>query len=281
MLYPIPVTATSQGIGRMKVSVVQHNPQDDLKTSLQVLFNTVKRAAEERPDLIALPEYYAFMGDGSKTLAASGAWFEEINAQTSALARSLGIPIHAGSLAQTRDTGTFNTTVVHGADGAEIARYSKIHLFDVDLSDGTQVRESDLICRGDSVETYDLNGWKIGCTICYDLRFPELFRRLRDQGAELILVPAAFMRETGQAHWHVLLRARAIETACYVAAPAQVFSFNGGKGHCYGHSLICDPWGTVLAEAPDTLGFADARLDKAFLSDVRRRIPVHRHHVLS
>jgi len=265
----------------MKISLVQHNPQDDLTASLEVLFETVKRAAEDAPDLIALPEYYAFMGDGSKTLAASGAWFDDINGKTSELAKSLGTAIHAGSLAETRDEGTFNTTVVHGADGSEVARYSKIHLFDIDLADGTQFRESDLICAGSSVETYELHGWTIGCTICYDLRFPELFRKLRDKGAELIMVPAAFMRETGQAHWEVLLRARAIETGCYVAAPAQVYSFNGGKGHCYGHSLVCDPWGAVLANASDTLGFVDAHLDKEFLSNVRNRVPVHRHHVLS
>lgn len=264
----------------MKVSVVQHNPQDDLKASLSVLFDTVRRAADEGPDLIALPEYYAYMGDGSKGLAASGAWFDEINGQTAALARTLGVVIHAGSLAERRGARTFNTTVVHGADGSEIARYSKIHLFDVDLADGTSIRESELISAGSSVETYDLKGWKIGCTICYDLRFPELFRRLRDMGAELILVPAAFMRETGRAHWEVLLRARAIETGTYVAAPAQVFSFNDGKGHCYGHSLICDPWGNVVANASDTLGFVDARLDKDFLNEVRTRVPVHRHHVL-
>ncbi|MDJ0821230.1 MAG: carbon-nitrogen hydrolase family protein [Paracoccaceae bacterium] len=265
----------------MKICVVQHNPQDDLKASLRILFETVRRAAEERPDLIALPEYYAFMGDGSKSLAASGAWFEEINGQTAELAKTLGIAIHAGSIAEKRETGTFNTTVVHGADGVEIARYSKIHLFDIDLPDGTQFRESDLISAGSSVETYELNGWKIGCTICYDLRFPELFRRLRDLGAELILVPAAFMRETGRAHWEVLLRARAIETGTYVAAPAQVFSFNEGKGHCYGHSLICDPWGNVIANAFDSLGFVDARLDKDYLNDVRARVPVHRHYVLT
>jgi len=264
----------------MKVSVVQHNPQDDLSASLTGLHDTIRRAAEDRPELIALPEYYAFMGDGGKTLAASGAWFDEINGQTAELAKSLEVTIHAGSLAEKRESGTFNTTVVHGKDGQEIARYSKIHLFDVDLPDGTQFRESDLISAGSEVATYELNGWKIGCTICYDLRFPELFRSLRDQGAELILVPAAFMRETGRAHWEVLLRARAIETGCYVAAPAQVFSFNGGKGHCYGHSLICDPWGNVMANASDTLGFVDARLDKDYLNDIRARVPVHRHHIL-
>lgn len=264
----------------MKLSLVQHNPKDDLNASLKVLFETVRRAAGENPDLIALPEYYAFMGDGSKTLAASGALFDQINGQTQDLAKSLGVAIHAGSLAEKRDSGTYNTTVVHGADGVEIARYSKIHLFDIDLADGTQFRESDLISAGERVVTYDLNGWKIGCTICYDLRFPELFRRLRDAGSELIFVPAAFMRETGQAHWEVLLRARAIETGTYVAAPAQVFSFDEGRGHCYGHGLICDPWGTVLANASDTLDFVDARLDKDFLKNVRARVPVHRHHVL-
>ncbi len=265
----------------MKISVVQHNPQDDLEASLGALYETVKRAADDGTDLIALPEYYAFMGDGGKTLAASGAWFEDINGRTAALAKSLGVAIHAGSLAEKRELGTFNTTVVHGPDGSEIARYSKIHLFDMDLPDGTKFRESDLISGGSDVATYDFKGWRIGCSICYDLRFPELFRRLRDEGAELMMVPAAFMRETGRAHWEVLLRARAIETGSYVAAPAQVFSFNDGKGHCYGHSLICDPWGHIIANASDRLGFVDARLEKDYLNDVRQRVPIHRHHVLT
>ncbi len=180
MVYPIALgrkhfDANLRGAEPMKISAVQHNPQDDLKVSLHVLFETVKRATADGPDLIALPEYYAFMGDSSKRLAASGAWFADINGQTAELAKSLGVTIHEGCLAEQRDDGTYNTTVVHGADGTELARYSKIHLFDIDLADGTQFRESDLICRGSSVETYDLNGWKIGCTICYDLRFPELF----------------------------------------------------------------------------------------------------------
>ncbi len=261
----------------MKISLVQHNPQDDLTVSLEELFENIRRAAQDAPDLIALPIYYAFIGDGSKTLAASGAWFDDINGQTSELAKSLGIAIYAGSLAETREDGTYITTGVHGADGSELARYSKIHLFDVDLADGTQFRESDLICAGSSVETYKLHGWTIGCTICYELCFQELFRKLRDKGPELIMVPAAFMRETGQAHWEVLLRAHAIETGCNVAAPAQVFSFNGSRGHCYGHSLVSDPWGTVVANASDTLGFIDARLDKEFLNNVRDRVPMRRH----
>ena len=151
-------TLLLHGSGCVKISLVQHNPRDDLAASLEVLFANVKRAAEDAPDLIAFPEYYAFMGDGSKTLAASGTRFDEINGQTSELAKSLGIAIHAGSLAETRQDGTFNTTVVHIADGSELACYPKIHPFDIDFADGTQFRESDLICPGSSVETYELHG---------------------------------------------------------------------------------------------------------------------------
>lgn len=265
----------------MKVSVIQHNPQDDLQTSLDTLYGHVRQAAEAGADLISLPEYYAYMGDGADLLGASGSWFDDINGKTGELAKELGVAIHAGSIAEKREDGVYNTTVVHSPDGNELARYSKIHLFDIDLPNGESYRESDFICGGKDVATYDYKGWTIGCSICYDIRFPVLYRKLRDMGAELIMVPAAFTRETGRAHWEVLLRARAIETACYVAAPAQIFSHDNGNYHCYGHSLICDPWGNIIANASDKLGFVDAYLDKEYLAEVRQRIPVHRHHILA
>jgi len=264
----------------MRVTLVQNNPQNNSEESLKTIREIVLRAAEAGTDFIALPEYYAFMGSTIEEHRDAGRQFDQINETMANLAREAGVAIHAGSLAEFRNGKTYNTTVVHGTDGAEIARYSKMHMFDIELPNGDVIRESDIICRGDKVVSYDLNGWRIGCTICYDLRFPELFRALRDQGADLILVPSAFMLDTGRDHWEVLLRARAIETGCYVAAPAQVFSHANGHRTCFGHSLAADPWGHVIAQASDRVGSVTAELDKAYMETVRMRVPVHNHHVL-
>jgi len=269
-----------QGASTMRVTVIQNNPQDDEGQSLSALGDLIARASEQGTDLIALPEYYAFMGNTVIEHRDAGARFDEINGRMAEFARTNAVAIHAGSLAELRGNRTYNTTVVHGADGAELARYSKMHMFDIELPTGEVIRESDIISRGDRVVTYSLNGWTIGCTICYDLRFPELFRALRDQGAELILVPSAFMLDTGRDHWEVLLRARAIETGCYIAAPGQVFRHAKGARACFGHSLVADPWGHVVAQASDTVGFVTAALDRGYMNTVRARIPVHNHHVL-
>ncbi|MFZ1813521.1 MAG: carbon-nitrogen hydrolase family protein [Rhizobiaceae bacterium] len=264
----------------MRITLVQNNPQNDFTKSLAVIREIVLRAADAGTDFIALPEYYAFMGNSIVEHRDAGQHFDEINSTMAELAREVGKPIHAGSLAELREGKTYNTTVVHGADGAEIARYSKMHMFDVDLPNGDVIRESDIICRGDKVVSYELNGWRIGCTICYDLRFPELFRALRDQGSEVILVPSAFMLDTGRDHWEVLLRARAIETGCYVAAPGQVFSHANGHRTCFGHSLVADPWGHVIALSSDKVGHVTVEIDREYMENARMRVPVHNHHVL-
>ena len=143
-----------------------------------------------------------------------------------------------------------------GRDGAELARYRKLHLFDVVTPDGREYRESALVGRGRDVVTYAADGVRVGCSICYDLRFGELYRRLAAEGAQLVMVPAAFTLQTGKDHWEVLLRARAIETQCFVAAAAQVGSFQSGRDtrQNWGHAMILDPWGKVLAQVPDRPG---------------------------
>ncbi|MCC0076201.1 MAG: carbon-nitrogen hydrolase family protein [Rhodobacter sp.] len=265
----------------MRVTLIQNNPQDNVEASLAVVGDLIARAAEQGTDLIALPEYYAFMGNTVVEHRDAGQQFEAISGRMAELARTNGVAIHAGSLAELRGNRTFNTTVVYGADGAELARYSKIHMFDIELPNGDVIRESDIISRGDEVVTYSLNGWTVGCTICYDLRFPELFRALRDRGADLIFVPSAFMLDTGRDHWEVLLRARAVETGCYVAAPGQVFKHAKGARACFGHSLVADPWGHVVAQVSDVVGLTTATLDRDYLATVRARMPVHNHHVLN
>jgi nitrilase len=184
--------------------------------------------------------------------------------------------VHLGSLIELRGSERFNTSVIYGPDGREVARYSKIHLFDVELPDGTLYRESEAISPGDRAVVFECEGLTFGLSICYDLRFPELFRHLADLGAQVLLVPAAFTVPTGISHWEPLLRARAIENGCYVAAAGQWGPSAVGRP-CYGHSLVVDPWGTVVAQCSEAVGFVTAEVHEDYLRSVRNRMPVLRH----
>ena len=150
----------------------------------------------------------------------------------------------------------------------------------MEVPGGAVYRESDVLQRGDGIVIYQVGDVTVGCTICYDLRFPTLYRRLRDAGARVIVVPSAFTQQTGMAHWHVLLRARAIETGCYVVAAAQWGSYGSGGRASYGHSVVVDPWGVVVAEASDGDRWITATIDLDLIDEVRAKAPVHQHHVL-
>ena len=197
----------------------------------------------------------------------------------SALAAELGIVVHVGSLAIHTPEGLANRAFVIGPDGAVIAKYDKIHMFDVDLANGESWRESNTYQPGEQAVVVDLPGsgdagadLRLGLAICYDLRFPQLFRALAKAGSGLLAVPAAFTRQTGEAHWHVLLRARAIECGAYVVAAAQGGTHEDGR-ETYGHSLIVDPWGVVVAEAGTEPGVIFADIDPAKVAEARSRIP--------
>jgi len=204
-----------------------------------------------------------------------------------AIARDLNIHVHGGSIGELAPHGApdriYNTTLVFDPNGTELARYRKIHLFDITTPDGQGYRESATYGPGDSVVTCRIGTLTMGLAICYDLRFAELFLALRRAGADLIVLPAAFTAQTGRDHWEPLLRARAIETQCWVAAAATTGSHveigrNGPSARqTYGHSLICDPWGHVVARASDGTGWASARLDPALTARVRRDMPVLDH----
>ena len=193
-------------------------------------------------------------------------------------AAEMGIWVHLGSLALKGDSGKLvNRGFVIDDRGEVRARYDKIHLFDVDLPTGESWRESAMYEGGNSaVIVPDTPVGKLGLTICYDLRFPELFQRLSDAGADLISVPAAFTVPTGRAHWQVLLRARAIEAELFVVAAAQAGRHEDGR-ETYGHSLVVDPWGEVLLEMGEEPGLAFADIDRGRIAEVRSRIPVHQH----
>jgi len=203
---------------------------------------------------------------------------DEVLAAVRKAAAKAGIWVHLGSLALKGDSGKLvNRGFVIDDLGEVRARYDKIHLFDVDLPTGESWRESAMYEAGEgAVIVSDTPVGKLGLTICYDLRFPELFQRLSDAGADLISVPAAFTVPTGRAHWRVLLRARAIEAESFVVAAAQAGRHEDGRD-TYGHSLVADPWGEVLLEMGEEPGLSFAEIDLKRIADVRSRIPVHQH----
>jgi len=268
----------------MKVASLQMNTRDDKAENIRQAISLIDAAvAAEHPDLVVLPETFTYMGGTVESRRANAETFPDGEAYQAmqAQAKKHRIFLHAGSMTEAAGEKCYNTTVVFGRDGSEVARYRKIHLFDVEVPGGVTYRESDTMMGGREVVTYDLEGVTVGCTICYDLRFPELFRRLQVQAAQLIVLPAAFTLQTGKDHWEVLLRARAIETQTYLVACGQVFAHDGGTKHCYGHSMIIDPWGNKIADCSDAITYCTAQLDLGYLEKVRAGMPVAQHHVLA
>jgi nitrilase len=269
----------------MRICVVQMSSINDKAANLAQARDLIEQAVrDDRPDLIVLPEVWAFQGGTPEERQAAAETIPdgEAHGLLQGLAAAHRVIIHGGSFLERGAERLFNTTVVFGRDGTELARYRKLHLFDVVTPDGREYRESAMVGRGREVVTYAVDGMRVGCSICYDLRFGELYRRLASDGAQLLTVPAAFTLQTGKDHWEILLRARAIETQCFVAAAAQVGSFPAGKDlrQNWGHSMILDPWGKVLAQIPDRPGFATARLDLGYLARIRDMLPVANHRIL-
>ncbi len=270
----------------MKVSLIQMNSISDKAANIAAARALVEKSvAEEAPDWVLLPEQFDWAGGarGDKPANAETLPGGPAYAMAQALAREHRIFIHAGSIMERieGDERIHNTSVVFNRRGEEIARYRKIHLFDVTTPDGASYKESASVKAGDRVVTYDCEGVTVGCAICYDLRFPDLFQALVEKGAQIIALPAAFTLQTGKDHWEVLLRARAIETQTYICASAQTGSFTVGNEQraTYGHSLVADPWGHVVAKASDGIGVVSTRIDPAQVAKVRRMIPVAQHRV--
>jgi len=273
----------------MRVTVVQMNPGHDKAENIaQARRLTEAAIAADRPDIIALPEIWTCLGgdmaakrDSAERLPAPGSNAPggpayEFLRET---ARAHRLHVHGGSIGEDGGDKLYNTTVAFDPEGTEIARYRKIHLFDIVTPDGTGYRESAAYGSGTEIVTYRAKDTTVGCAICYDVRFPELFLELRRRGAELIFLPAAFTLQTGKDHWETLIRARAIETQCWFAAPATWGQHMDPKGprHTYGHSLIADPWGHVVAKVSDGTGWATARIDHGVTAKVRRDMPVLEH----
>ncbi len=262
---------------RFKAAVVQMRSTEDIDQNLKRAGELVRAAAADGAQLITLPENCTFLrisanyNVGETLDGRIATYFAE-------LAREVQAAILLGSFQELAPSGhrVYNTQVLFGPDGEIVQKYRKVHLFDIDIPGQVTMRESDNVAPGGDAVTADLFGTRLGMSICYDLRFPELYRKLLDAGAEVLLIPAAFTMQTGKDHWEVLLRARAIENQCYVIAAGQ-HGHHGGARTSYGHSMIIDPWGLVVARCSDGEGFATAWLDPNLVASVRRNLPCGEH----
>ncbi len=265
----------------MKVALIQMNSIADKPANLAQARTLIERAvAQEQPDWIGLPEVFDFLGGTREDKFAAAELLRQGPAYKTCaeLAAKHGVILHAGSFLEKNPDGKTlsNTTVVFDRQGREIALYRKIHMFDVVTPDGAAYRESAVFAPGTELATYRAEGFTFGCAICYDLRFPALFQALAAKGVDVFVLPAAFTLLTGKDHWEVLCRARAVETQSYFLAPAQVgaHKIKDETRNCYGHSLVCDPWGHVIARASDAPGFVTARLDAGLVQKTRAANPV-------
>lgn len=265
----------------LKVTAIQMNSGADQQKNLADAAALMEAAlASDHPDLIMLPEYFDFYGGEKEGKHAAAGAVPGGGSYTflSNFARQHKVWVHAGSLIERieGDTRVYNTSVVFDRDGKEVATYRKIHLFDITSPDGTKYHESATVKAGENVVTYDLEGFTVGCAICFDMRFSDLFSALARRGVDIVSLPSAFALQTGKDHWDVLCRARAIETQAYVIAPAQVgtYTSNGQARMTYGNSLVCDPWGLVVARASNAPGYVSARIQRSQIDNARALIPM-------
>jgi predicted amidohydrolase len=255
----------------VRVAAIQLNSNEDKARNLAVAERLVRGAAADGAELVALPEKWNLLAGGEALLAGAEPLDGPSLGAARAWARELGIHLLAGSISERGGERAFNTSVLIGPDGADLAAYRKIHMFDVDVG-GVAYRESEHEEAGTEIVTAEVGGLSVGLSVCYDLRFPELYRILAVRGARLLAVPSAFTLATGRDHWQVLLRARAIENQAFVLAPNQV---GEAPPHfsSYGHSSIVDPWGVELATAPEGECFVAADLDLDEQESVRESLP--------
>ena len=267
-----------------RVAVVQMTSNDEVDRNLDIAERLVRSAAREGARVAVLPECFAYLGRDREKLTVAEPLPQggPILTRVAGWARELDIELVLGGFWERADAERAHNSCVHlDASGNVRAVYRKIHLFDVDLADGTKLEESASVAPGENAVVTETVFGPLGLSVCYDVRFPALYRALVDSGAIAIAVPAAFTLHTGKDHWHVLLRARAIETQCYVLAAAQTGRHVMSSGHdnrvSYGHALIADPWGTVIAQCSEGEGVAIASIDPSYVEQVRRQLPALRH----
>jgi len=260
-------------------AAVQLTSTPDPDANLAAAEEQIELAARRGAELVGLPENFAFMGDDAQRIALAPELAERCSRFLVTMARRYQVTLLGGGFPVPASEGaTFNRAELIGREGELLARYDKIHLFDVDLPDGNTYRESATVQPGNAVPpVVEVPGLGcIGLSICYDVRFPELYRHLAGAGATVLMVPAAFTAFTGKDHWQVLLQARAIENTAYVLAPAQT-GLHYGRRQTHGHATVIDPWGTVLADAGVSPGAAIAPIDPDHLKRIRGQMPSLQH----
>lgn len=262
-------------------AAIQMNSLPNLTKNLTQAEELIDLAVRQGAELVTLPENFPFLGDEKAKVEQAGAIAQASEEFLKQMAQRFqvtllggGFPVPAGG------DKVYNVALLVDPNGQEVARYEKVHLFDVDLPDGNTYQESSSVVRGENLPPLYASPTlgKVGISICYDVRFPELYRHLSQQGSEVLCIPAAFTAYTGKDHWKVLLQARAIENTTYVIAPAQT-GWHNPLRHSFGHALILDPWGTILADAGDEPGVAIAPIEPSRLEQVRRQMPSLKHRV--
>lgn len=266
-------------------AAIQMTSKPDLLKNLVEAEELIDLAVRQGAELIGLPENFAFLGEDEEKLSQAAEIASQSEKFLKTMAQRFQVTILGGGypMPVAGDASkAYNTALVVAPSGQEIARYQKVHLFDVDVPDGNTYRESSTVMAGKEYPPiYDSEKFgKLGLSICYDVRFPELYRYLSRQGAEVLFIPAAFTAYTGKDHWKALLQARAIENTCYVIAPAQVGN-HYARRYTHGHAMIVDPWGVILADAGEQPGVAIGEIAPLRLEQVRRQMPSLQHRVFA
>lgn len=259
-------------IRKYQVGVVQMDTRGDYDANMEAACRFIDEAAGKGAKLVAFPEVFNYIGTEPRDP-------EEIpGGPTITLmakkAREHGIWIHCGSISEVNPDGDrkFNTTALLDPQGEVVAKYRKLHAFDITLKDGTQTRESDKMKPGSDIVMVDTELGRLGFSICYDIRFPEMYRYMAINGCQVIFTPANFQMQTGKDHWEIILRTRAVENTCYIVSPAQI-GIKRGRSMSFGSSLVADPWGTVIAKAKETAGVVMAEIDLDYLDRIRADLP--------
>ena len=262
-------------------AAVQMNSVPDLNKNLAQAEDLIDLAVRQGAEFVCLPENFSFLGDEAAKLEQADTIARASDKFLRTMAQKYQITLLGGGFPVPAENGkVYNTAVLIGKAGEELARYEKVHLFDVNLPDGNTYQESQSVLAGTRLpEVYHSKELgSLGLSVCYDVRFPELYRHLSQMGAEVLVVPAAFTAYTGKDHWQVLLQARAIENTCYMIAPAQTGRHNALR-QSHGHAVIIDPWGIILADAGEDPGVAIASIEPSRLEQVRRQMPSLQHRV--
>jgi len=262
-------------------AAIQMTSLPDLEKNLAQAEELIDLAVRRGAELVSLPENFPFLGAETDKINRAEAIAQQSEKFLKTMAQRFQITLVGGGFPVPVEGGkVYNTALLIDPSGQELARYHKVHLFDVNVPDGNTYRESSTVMAGDSLPSVYVSEklGTLGLSVCYDVRFPELYRHLSHKGADVIFVPAAFTAFTGKDHWQVLLQARAIENTCYIIAPAQTGQHYAMR-HTHGHAMIIDPWGVILADAGDTPGVAIAEINPARLEQVRRQMPSLQHRV--